>query len=438
MANAREVAARALIQQETRRGYSNLVWNAALRRYPVEQRDAAFAAQLFYGVLERRNTLDFALSACSRQPPEKLQPPVRAILRCALYQLLYLPGVPPSAAVNEAVALTRALGCSRASGYVNGVLRGFLRQGGVLPPVQGSKAHQLSILGSCDEGLAELLIESYGAERAERFLQASFGQPPLYIRANSLRIDDEGLCRRLAEEGAAAVLDGPPAHCLRLSGAGAVEKLKAFTDGWFHVQDKSSQRCAALLAPRPGERVLDLCSAPGGKAFTLAQYMEDRGELIAQDLHPHRVELIRQGACRLGLGSLRPRVGDAARFDPALGQFDRVLCDLPCSGLGVLRRKPEIRYKTRQELQSLGEMQYKILENSANYLKVGGRLLYSTCTLNPAENEVLIARLLRESPALRPVTDPLLGGDFQRTFWPWDGDCDGFYMALLTRVSPTL
>ena len=341
MADARMTALRGLSEVFGQGGYSNL-----------SGQERAFCTALFYGVVERRITLDWVLGRYSRQPVEKLSPAVRDILRMAVYQLLYMPSVPESAAVNEAVKETRQMKVASAAGYVNGVLRSFLRDGKKLALPRDPLA-ALSVQYSVPQALISLWQRSYGAAAATAILEG-----------NPLKTTADALITQLAQQSIPAEKT-PVENALRLTGAGDVTRLAAFREGLFHVQDLSSQQCAAALAVRPGHRVLDVCSAPGGKSFTLAEIMQNTGSLLAMDLYPNRLKLVEDGAARLGLTCLQVRPGDARIFDKSLGTFDRILCDVVCSGYGVIRRKPEIRYKDPAECDALPQTQLAILAASA-------------------------------------------------------------------------
>ncbi len=434
MKTARQVTAEALLQVE-KGGYSNLVLDSCLQKNESSPQDSAFASALFYGVLERRLTLDYCIAAYSKIPPEKLSPAVRELLRMAIYQILYMDSVPETAAVNESVALTRKMGVSSASGFVNGVLRSFLRAGGKVPNGTGSNRERLSIRYSCPLWLVTLLADSYGTEQTEHFLQAALGRPPIYARANTVKTTPQALCEQLGKEGALAQIDPVAAGGIIFENLAAVEKLDSFQQGFFHVQDRSSQLCALALNAKPGMRVADICSAPGGKTFTVAQQMQNSGELLAMDLHQKRANLVQQGAKRLGLSIVKAQQNDGSQHNPELGDFDRILCDVPCSGLGVIRRKPELKYHDPKTFQNLPEIQYKILENSSKYCKIGGRLVYSTCTLNPAENLQVVQMFLREHPEYEPEDFPAgLGiSGWHKTFLGTDPDSDGFFMAGMRK-----
>lgn len=436
MKTARQIAVEALGKVNGSKGYSNIVIDKALEQSGLDLRDAAFATALFYGVLERMLTLDHCIAGFSKTPVEKLTPQVREILRVSLYQILYMDSVPDSAAVNEAVNLTRVFRKESAGGFVNGVLRAFLRSGKRVPRMAGSRADQLSIQYSCPAWLVQLWLDSYGEENTEGILKTSLGRPPVYIRANTLKTTADALSSRLEEEGAVVRRDEMEENCLRVSGTGDVTALPAFQEGLFHVQDKSSQLCVKALDARPGMRVLDICAAPGGKSFTAAQWMHGEGELLAMDLYRARAALVAEGAQRLGICCIAAKEGDASRYNSKLGLFDRVLCDAPCSGLGIIRRKPEIKYKNPEELGEIPQLQYSILSNSANYVKEGGILLYSTCTLNPAENEEVVARFLAEHRDFAPCRLPQSLGSSGHTvtLFPHQGDTDGFFISTMERV----
>lgn len=275
------------------------------------------------------------------------------------------------------------------------------------------------------KALITLWRQGYGEETTRAILEGCQSPAPLFIRVNSQKTTAEALITQLAEQSIPAEKT-PVENALRLEGAGDVTRLAAFREGLFHVQDLSSQRCAAALAVRPGHRVLDVCSAPGGKTFTLAERMEDTGSLLAMDLYPHRLKLVEDGAARLGLRCIQTKANDAQIYDKSLGVFDRILCDVVCSGYGVIRRKPEIRYKDPAEGVALPQTQLAILTTSARYLAPGGRLVYSTCTLNPAENEGVVNAFLREHRELALCGEPV-------TCLPEQTGGDGFFYAVLEK-----
>ena len=431
---ARALVVKALVRVEEQGAYSNLVLDGELSRSGLDSRDKAFASALFYTTLERLVTLDACIASQSSRPLGKLSPQVLAILRISVCQLLYMPQIPPSAVVDEGVKLTRQNRQASAGGFVNGVLRSFLR-GGCALPTPPEEGEALAIQYGVPRPLVELWLRSYGREDTEGFLKRCQPPAPLYIRVNRLRIDEEALAARLAEEGVTArPVDGLEGAMV-LEGGGDLRRLRAFEEGLFHVQDLSSQLCAKALETRPGMAVLDVCAAPGGKTFTLAQWMEDRGRLVACDLHPKRVGLIAKGARRLGLHCVEALAADGSVWEESRGRFDRVLCDVPCSGYGILRRKPEVRYKPLEETAGLPAIQYKILETSAKYTKEGGLLLYSTCTLHPRENQQVVERFLQAHPEFSPHPLTAIGvEEGQLTLINTRWDSDGFFLAALERT----
>lgn len=425
MKDARYTAVQALLRQSTANAYSNLVIDSLITQNDLSARDSSFASALFYGTLERLITIDHILSNYSSKPLEKLSPVVREVLRTGICQLIFMDGVDDYAAVSESVNLVKKMGKAKASGFVNGVLRSFLRDDKQIPAVKGSRIKQLEIEYSCPSWLIEIWMKHYGEAACLRLLKSSLGKPPIYLRANPLKTNAQELAAALAEQGINCFADSEIDGCITVNGRVVVERLEAFEQGLFHVQDKASQICALSLDAKPGQRVLDVCSAPGGKTFTITQEMKNEGEVIARDLHAKRANLVRRGADRLGLTIVKASAGDASVYDETIGTFDRVLCDVPCSGFGIIRRKPEIKYKSPESIQKLPEIQYKILKNSSQYLNEGGKLVYSTCTLLPAENEQVVARFLESNQQFSLVS--------QKTYTGESIDTDGFFVSVLQK-----
>lgn len=435
MKTARTVVVEALMHQD-QAGYANLVLDAALKNAALSPQDAAFASAVFYGTIERRNTLDYCLNAYLKGGVQKLDSAVRAILRSGLYQMRYMQSVPDSAAVNEAVKLTRAFRKSSASGLVNAVLR---RAGSMdLSKAQfQNEAQRLSVLQSVSLSVAQLLLAHYGSE-AEDILAASFAPAETTIRTNYLVNSDQQLCEYLQQQGVEAVQGGIPG-CYRIRCKGSPAQHPGFLQGRFYVQGEPSQIAACSLGVQPGQKVLDLCAAPGGKSLALAGLMQNSGELFSCDAAPSRVPLIEQAMKRCGVRIAKVMCADALQYNEALADADRVLCDVPCSGLGILGKKPDIRYKQLDDLQSLYTLQYKILENAAKYLNKNGVLVYSTCTINPNENTAVVAKFLREHPDFAPAELPYIpAGALQDevrgiTILPDRCGMDGFYVARLQK-----
>lgn len=436
MADPRLTVVKMLMKMESSEAYSNLLLDHAFNEAELSDRDKAFAAALFYGVLERRLTLDHVIRTNSKIAFEKLDKAAVQILRTGLYQLLYMPSVPESAAVNESVKMCKKLKCFSAQGFVNGMLRSFIRSGKKISYLGISPEKRLSVEYSCPEWLTEKFISEYGMDFAVRALKASVGKPPVYARVNILRTTTDKVIAELAKHRIKAAPYPGLVNCIRLEKAGDIEKCAPFRQGLFHVQDISSQLCCLTLRPVVNETVLDVCAAPGGKSFTLAELMGNNGKLYSMDLHDMRVGLIEDGAARLGIKIITAMQNDASKFNGALPQADRVLCDVPCSGFGVIRRKPEIKYKPPEEFARLPEIQYQILETSARYVKSGGTLVYSTCTLSRAENDDVADRFAAAHPEFMPIVQPVplsAPGDYKRTYCPDENGGDGFFTASFRR-----
>ncbi len=438
MADARSTAAKLLLKMESGGSYSNILLDSALDESGLSQRDKAFAAALFYGVTERKMTLDFIISQYCTAGLSSLKPETRTVLRCGIYQILYMGSVPDSAAVNESVKLCKKLGQYGAAGLVNGLLRNFIRSGKRVDYSGLSPVERLAMEFSAPQWIARKFLEEYGEENAAKALKASIGAPPVYARVNTTKISDEELVRALKKEGVTAEQNPRLGGCIRIEKTGDLEKLAAFREGLFHIQDVSSQLCCHTLRPIVNETVLDICAAPGGKSFTMAELMGNNGRIIAMDLYEQRVRLIEKGAARLGLRIVEGRVNNALRFDEELPMADRVLCDVPCSGLGVIRRKPEIKYKDEKEFEELPRLQKAILDISAGYVKVGGTLVYSTCTLSRAENDEVAQEFAESHPEFAPIVQPIPYADgessYKRTFFPEEDGGDGFFTASFRRV----
>lgn len=425
MENPRQLALETLLKLQKHQSYSNLSIAGALGSHELSGADKSLFTTLVYGVLERKITLDYNLSLYLKQPLKKLNPKVYTLLLLGAYQVLFLEKVPDHAAINETVKLTRKNGVGFASGLCNAVLRNVAREGLQLPEEDGS-LHYYSVKYSVPEALADLWISSYGLEKAEGILRDALGPRPLTVRVNTTKTSPEGLQERLTAEGVVSVPHEFAKDALILEDAGDLAALPSFREGLFHVQDAASQLCCENLAAAPGMRVYDLCAAPGGKSCTLAEIMENEGEVKAFDLYEKRVALIAENAERLGLSIVEAAVGDATEYLPELPLADRVLCDVPCAGFGDIGRKPEIRFRDPGFVDNLPALQYDILNNAEHYLAPGGRLVYSTCSLNPAENEAVVARFLENHENCRLL--------FEKTYFPQDYHCDGFYNAVLEKA----
>lgn len=442
----RLVCAQTLIRTVKQGSYGNLALGAAMKRLDgngdreAAARDQRLCRALFMSTLERLVTLDALIAVHSGRKPEKLDAEVLCVLRCGICELLTM-RTPEAAAVNLWTEAVKKLRKASAAGMINAVLRGFLRADKAIP-VPAEPLAAMSVKYSVPVPLVQRLTADLGTEAAEAFMADSLGEPPLYFRQNPLRCDAAELT---AQTGLMPVPGIPFAFQGDRSGrettGAALSDAAVFADGWVHVQDLASQLCCLALDAQPGETVLDVCAAPGGKTFAVAEMMENRGQLLAYDLHPQRVRLIQDGAKRLGLTCITAQTGDARHPAPDRPAADRVLCDVPCSGFGVMRRKPEVRYKSLEEAAGLPALQYEILEASAETVRPGGVLVYSTCTVLRAENEDVVSRFLEqhrefsaELPfAQYPAAAERTGGQPMTTLLPQMLGTDGFFIAKLRR-----
>lgn len=439
MSDARKIVKKALTRVEEG-GYSNLILDNALSSSNLEARDSAFASALFYGVLERKITLDYIINKFSKLPPSKISPEVKAVLRMGAYQLLFMDKIPESAAVDQSVRLIKNSSQSKASGFVNGLLRSVARAGNDLLDFDSLKGNnKLSVEYSVPEELVKHLVDSYGVENAVGCLSHSFGRPTLNIRTNTIKTTVNQLKASMEQKGAKVFKSSVCPDFLEISETGSLEKWEEFKEGLFHVQDTASGLCCEALNPKSGERVLDLCAAPGGKSFTMAEMMQNEGELLSLDLYEHKIGLINDGAARLGINIIKSQINDVQKDNDNLGVFDKVLFDLPCSGIGIINRKPEIRYKNVGILDIFPEMQYSILCANVNRIKKGGIAVFSTCTLNPAENQNNVKRFLSEHPDFEPFEIlPTLKRafdepDYMITLMPHIHGTDGFFISAFRK-----
>ena len=416
--------------------WADAALSAELKRESLGAADAALASRIVYGVLQNRMLLDRYLSEYCTQRLEHLQQPLPDILRIGAYQILFLDKVPDSAAVNESVELAKASKRGAAAGLVNAVLRKLSRSRNRPPALPEDAVERLSLETSHPKWLTERMLSLRGAADAEAFLQLNNAVAPIAAQVNPLKTTVESLLRELADAGVEAEPHRWVPDCIELSGAGDLTALPAFSRGEFIVQDAAARLVSLVAGVRPGIKALDVCAAPGGKAFSAAFAMRDEGEVVACDLHENKLERIRAGVARLGLGCVRTQAADGRVFRPQWADaFDAVLCDVPCSGLGVIRKKPDIRYKEPEALAVLPNIQRAILENSARYVRPGGVLIYSTCTVLPEENEQVTDDFLagNGSFSYEAFDLPIGTAPGHITLWPQTHGTDGFYISKLRR-----
>ena len=437
--SARDTALGVLVACRTHGAWADAALKAQLARDRLSPQDAALCSRMVYGVTQNRLLLDFYLAAYCSQKPDHLQPPLLDILRLGAYQILFLDKVPDRAAVSEAVELAKRSGRGQAAGLVNAVLRKLSQNKNALPPIPDrDEAKFLSIRYSHPKWLVKRLLELLGREEAEAFLSADNTAAPLTVQVNPLKTTPEALTAELEALGVRVTPHAWVPGCLELSGTGDLTALEPFRAGHFLVQDGAAALAARAAAVTPGQRVLDVCAAPGGKSFGAAFAMEDRGEILACDLHENKLKRIREGAQRLGLTCIRTAAADGREFRPEWeAAFDTVLVDAPCSGLGIIRKKPDTRYKKADDLFTLPVVQQAILDNACRYVKPGGVLVYSTCTILPEENQQITDAFLAQHPdfSREDLSLPAQAGqtDGQVTLWPHRHDTDGFYICRMRR-----
>lgn len=442
--NPRQAACDVLLRIHNEGCFADQLMDRELSGGQLTGPDRGLFAELVFGVLRRQGTLDHILTGLVTQPLAKLEPQVLIFLRLGLYQLVYLDRIPESAAVNETVNLAKQA-LPRASGLVNAVLRNYLRHKETItfPDPVAAPAASIAARHSHPAWLVKLWFSQLGEAETELLAEASSRQPPLTLRANTLQISRDDLMARFADNVISATPCRFSPHGVQVEGRHHIPGLPGFREGLFTVQDEASQMAALLLAPQPGERVLDACAAPGGKSTHLAQLMGNQGELLALDVAASKLPLIQETAQRLGISIIRTRAADllnSAAF-PA-DAFDRVLLDAPCSGLGVIRRNPEAKWRlTSADISRLAATQHALLKNAVRMLKPGGVLLYSTCSTTVEENEAVVLDFLSRRPdcVLENLSELFPGyGELFTTqgmfrAWPHRHGMDGFFAARLRK-----
>lgn len=412
-------------------GYSNIALDTVIKRNNLTNADRALMTALIYGVIERKITLDYIISHLSSIPNSKIEKDTRNILRMGLYQLIYMRKIPAHAALNETVNLAN----KRSKGFVNAILRSYLREGNKIQfPDKSDSIKYLSVKYSVGESLIKALLDAYSFEDCQNMLNAFSQIAPITLRVNNIKTSREQV---LSELDKAILTDFSPDGII-LENA-AISELECLKDGRVTVQDEASQICVRALEAKKGDTVFDVCACPGSKSFGAAMTMENEGEILAFDIHENKLSLVEKGAERLGISIISTRAHDARKpIEELFGKADKIICDVPCSGFGVISKKPEIRYKDVKESEALPKIQYDILENVSNYLKVGGTLVYSTCTILPDENENNVNKFLENHKNFKLV--PFSVGELEVesgmiTLLPHTHHTDGFFIAKLTKIS---
>ena len=445
--NPRQAAFEILLRIEKERSYADILIDRELSAGALAGPDRGLLTELVYGTLRRQGTLDHVIRSFSTQKPEKLERAVLLLLRLGLYQILCLDRIPASAAVNETVKLAHQ-SAPRATGFINAILRRADRERDTIPwpDARTDPAGHVAAVHSHPRWLVEHWLQQLGPDETHALARAMSEPPPFTVRVNTLKVDRDGLIGRLAEEGVTAVPCRYSPDGLILQTHPAPTALSSFREGLFTVQDEASQCAAFLLAPQPGDRLLDICAAPGGKTTHCAQLMENRGEILACDVAPRKLRFVEETAARLGISIVTTRQMDGARVAASLPPegFDRVLVDAPCSGIGVIRRNPEGKWwKTPENIGELAEVQKRLLASASEAVAPGGVLVYATCSTSREENEEVVENfltqrrdfVLEDGRAQFPEAAELFTERGIFRSWPHRHGMDGFCAARLRRAT---
>ncbi len=443
---ARETALKILYDINENEAYSNISVNKHLEAGELREIDRAFATELAYGTVKWLMEIDYVIDRFSSVKAKKLSPWIKNILRLGIYQLLHTDRIPPSAACNTSVDLAKRYGHQASSRFVNAVLRNITRSRDSIPyPERKDIAGYLSIVYSHPRELVDGWLKLFGGEFTEELLKSNNAVPDFSVRVNTLKTTPEKLLEALSQEGCGARAGNYLKEAVVLENPSSISRLEAFQKGYFTVQDESSMLASAVLEPEEGQLAVDVCSAPGGKATHLAQLMNNKGTVLARDIHEHKLRLVEGTASRLGIGIIKTQLFDAAVFDESLkGKADRVLVDAPCTGLGIIRKKPDIKYSGNLSQQKeIVALQKKVLENAAGYVKPGGCLVYSTCTIQPEENLENVKAFLGQNKDYKLLGFGQLLPDKLKTataqegyiqLYPNTHQTDGFFISKMVRV----
>lgn len=417
MDKVRETALKILNDIEKNNSYSNITVKNMLKNTKLSNTDRHFITGIVYGVIDKRLTLDYVISCYSKLKPKKISSYILIILRMGIYQIMFMDKIPNNAAVDESVKLAKRYGHGASAGFVNGILRNVIRNGVTYPK---DKTEYLSVKYSYPLWLTRMWINDFGYEFCEQLMIAFSENSVLTLRVNALKTTVKDLAEKLGVE-----IYNKGDLFIECEGF-EISGNKFYNDGHFSVQDRAAQEVSRVLSPNSNETVIDMCAAPGGKTCHIAEIMGNKGEILAFDKYPHKTELIDKNAKRLGIDIIKTNVCDATEFNKDLEhRADKVLCDVPCSGLGIIKRKPDIKWKDEDDFSALNIIQAKILENGAKYLKEKGEIVYSTCTINPRENGEIISAFLEKNTDFKKI--------YEKTYYPHIDNTDGFYVCKMQR-----
>lgn len=428
MKNPRELGYEAINNVINQGGYSNIAINKILRKSDLDNKNRGFFTELVYGTIENKLYLDYIIQKYSNQKISELSKEVLIILEMGIYQIREMNSVTDFAAVDESVKLCKKI-YPRGSGFVNAILRSVLRDPKAFDIDIKDNIERMSVEYSISRDIAQLLLTQYGQEITEDIMYGFSQKPQIYIRANRIKTTAGELKMLLEEEGVGVELVPENQDALAVKNLKNIENNQYYKEGFFTVQDISSMNCVKELNPKEGDYILDICACPGGKTTYMAELINNNGKIDAMDISENKLELVKNTCRRLGLGIVKTEVNDATKYNSQMAdKYDKVLVDAPCSGLGIIRRKPEIRYKTEKDITSIYRVQEKILQNASKYLKTGGTLIYSTCTINKDENQKITDKFLNENKNYKRIQDDII-------MLPGDNEVDGFYICKMERIS---
>lgn len=438
---AREIAYKVLLDIEKNKNYSNMAINKHFKDVKMSNQDRGLATEIIYGVIENKYYIDYMIDKLSKVKTNKMEIYVKTLLRMGIYQIMFLNSISDYAAVNETVNLAKKKN-SKVSGFINGILRNVIRQKEEIGKVKTKDdVDYLAIKYSYDKWMIRNWMIHFGKEFTEELLEANNERPNIYLRTNTLKITRDELIKKLEKQNIKAEKVNVVEEAIKVEHLKDIENNSLYKEGLFTVQDVSSMLVGKVMNPKENSLVLDVCSAPGGKTTHMATLMNNTGQVVSRDIYDHKLKLIKAASKRLGLTNVDVEEFDGMKLDrESIGKFDYVLADVPCSGLGIIRRKPEIKYKEKEEFRQLPPIQKKILENASKYVKVGGTLIYSTCTIQDSENIDVVKEFLQKNKNFELVPIKEVNVDLENQekgymkIYPNVHNMDGFFISKLIRV----
>lgn len=439
--NAREIAYKVLLDIEKNKNYSNMAINKYFKDVKLSNQDRGLATEIIYGVIENKYYIDYMIDKLSKVKANKMEIYVKTLLRMGIYQIMFLNSISDYAAVNETVNLAKKKN-SKVSGFINGILRNVIRQKETIGEIKiKDDVDYLTVKYSYDKWIIRNWMIHFGKDFTKELLESNSQRPSIYLRTNTLKITRDELIEKLEQQNIKASKVNVVDEAIKVENLKDIENNTLYKDGLFTVQDISSMLVGKVMNPKENSLVLDVCSAPGGKTTHMATLMNNTGQVVSRDIYEHKLKLIKASSKRLNLTNVEVQEFDALSLDKdSIGKFDYVLADVPCSGLGIIRRKPEIKYKEKEEFRDLPPIQKKILENASKYVKKGGTLIYSTCTIQDNENIDVINEFLQKNKnfELAPINEVKIDLDNQEKgymkIYSNVHEMDGFFISKLIRV----